>query len=142
MKPNNIFCLPKHKFEQRFNQLTEEQKEISAFISINDTFEFVRPNKSNYLNLSFDDADEEIVWGTCVLFNEEHAQSIKRFVESNIDKKYWFIHCTMGQSRSGGVGDVLSEYFGIDYFDFKRDNPQVKPNTLVKTTLRKILLNI
>lgn len=147
MKPNNIFCLPKYKFEDIY----KSKEKISgffdecAFISINDTFEFIRPNKPNYLNLSFDDREEELILlngEPCVLFNEAHANAIKRFVQTNLDKKYWFIHCTMGKCRSGAIGEVLAEYFAINYFDFKKDNPQVTPNTLVKTLLRKILLNI
>lgn len=143
MNQNNIFCLPKYKFEEVYKakeKIPGLLKEC-AFISINDTFEFVRPDSSNYLNLSFDDVDEEITWGTCVLFTEEHARIIKEFVEQNLNKKYWFIHCTMGQCRSGAIGDVLSEYLGIGYADFKKDNPQVKPNALVKKILSQILLN-
>lgn len=146
MTPNNIFCLPKYKFEEIYKakeKIPDLLKEC-AFISINDTFEFVRPDSPNYLNLSFDDREEELILlngEPCVLFNDEHAQIIKEFVEQNLNKKYWFIHCTMGQCRSGAIGDVLSEYFGINYSDFKKDNPQVKPNVLVKKILSQILLN-
>lgn len=69
------------------------------------------------------------------------AKSIKKFVEQNKDAKFWFIHCTAGVCRSGAVGEVLADFFEIPYHQFKRDNPQIKPNIYVKNILRQILIN-
>ena len=42
---------------------------------------------------------------------EKLAQKVYDFVQNNLDKKAWFLHCTMGKCRSGAVGEVLAEYF-------------------------------
>lgn len=72
-------------------------------------------------------------------FKEEMVKSIKRFVLANKDKKQWIIHCTAGVCRSGAVGECISDYLGNEYFKFKRDNPQIKPNVHVKTILKNEL---
>lgn len=88
----------------------------------------------------FDDAEEDLPLlngEKLVLFDEEMSEKIHNFVLENRQAKAWFLHCTAGSSRSGAVGDVLSEYFQIEYKDFKYHNPQVKPNVLVKNLLRR-----
>lgn len=144
------------KFKEELKSFTEQQFMATAFISIrspkigisfNDT-DPILEDSSNVLNLWFHDTDPEaeIVWMASsppyeeVLFDEEMAESIKRFVDSNKDKKQWLIHCTAGVCRSGAVGECISDYFGNDYVMFKRDNPQIKPNVFVKKVLNKILV--
>ena len=144
---NKIFCLSRFNFRNVVGELSEQQFMASAFICINEPYrtedkkEYNIPILSpaeNVLNLWFDDAEElyEDVQ-ELILFNEEMANQIVDFVKINENAKTWFIHCTMGKCRSGAVGDVLSEYFEIPYIYFKRDNPIVQPNILVKSILRK-----
>lgn len=131
-----IFALPRTKFYQLLDVLTDEEKRQSAFISINETdpmFVEFQPTSDNYLNLRFDDVDET----TTSSFTEEMASKIWQFTQKNAEKKAFFIHCTMGKCRSGAVAEVLSDYFKVPYEEFKRDNPQVQPNSLVKSLLRQ-----
>lgn len=151
---NHIFVFSREKFKNEINNLTEQQFASGAFISIQDPitefpggFKNILPNSENVLNLRFHDTDLEGYeqWMTSnppypeVLFDDEMANRIWDFVEQNKNAKFWFIHCTAGICRSGAVGEVISEYFGINYHDFKRENPQIKPNVHVKNILKKIL---
>lgn len=139
------------KFKEELKSLTEQQFMATAFISIHEPRNkiiggYVEPwpvildENSNVLNLWFNDEEEYNPDTESVLFDEEMAKSIKRFVENNKDKKQWIIHCTMGKCRSGAVGECLNDYFGNDYFQFKRDNPQIQPNILVKNILKRIMI--
>lgn len=155
---NNIFIMSRAKFKEEVKSLTEHQFMDTAFISIHspkigmsfNDIDTILEDSSNVLNLWFHDTDPEaeIEWMASnppyeeVLFDEEMAKSIKRFVLANKDKKQWLIHCTAGVCRSGAVGECLSDYFGNDYHKFKRDNPQIKPNVFVKKILKKILLDV
>lgn len=49
------------------------------------------------------------------------------------------ISCHMGVSRSGAVGAFANKYFGLDWSDFKRDNPQVQPNPFIERELNRLL---
>lgn len=141
---NNIFVFSRDKFKKEVNQLSEQQFMATAFVSIHDPVEEIDNGNSdtilntsvNVLNMWFHDAEEGIQY---LLFNDWCAGELFRFIEKNKDKKQWIVHCTAGISRSGAVGEFLADYFGISYHLFKRDNPQVKPNTLVKNTLRKYI---
>jgi len=148
---NHIYCVPRFKFQEQMKTISEQQFRVGAFISIHDPeFGRIIDDAPNILNLWFHDADpgkeSEIFefaqsWvneNEIVYFDEDMARKIFEFVQKNKDAKFFLIHCTAGKCRSGAVGEVLSEYFGIDYFDFKRDNPQVSPNTFVKKILKNI----
>lgn len=145
---NNIYVLSRHGFRAELKTMPEQIFMASAFISIHDPEQKIGVAKpriledsENVLNLWFHDSDEGTFMEGETLFDEKMAIKIKNFVESNLDKKQWFIHCTLGKCRSGAIGDVLSDYFQIPYMEFKRDNPQVQPNVFVKNILRKILIN-
>lgn len=148
---NHIFVLPRITYKSIIAGLTQRQKDDSAFIQINEfrhginemfggSSDPIQPDSRNVLNLWFDDAEEDLPLlngEKLVLFNEEMAEKIYNFVMENRQAKMWVLHCTAGKARSGAVGDVLSEYFQVDYKDFKHHNPQVQPNTLVKNLLRR-----
>ena len=147
---NHIFVLPRLHYSKMLEGLSQEKKNQSAFIQINEPFRGkelfggsnipLQNDCLNVLNLWFDDAEEDLPLlngDKLVLFDEEMAEKIYEFVMANRQAKMWMIHCTAGQCRSGAVGEVLSEYFQIPYNEFKFFNPQVKPNVLVKNLLRK-----
>lgn len=147
---NNIFVLSRDRFKKEISQLSEQQFMATAFVSIHEpknkiiggyveAWPVILEESENVLNLWFNDCEEECPDVEAILFNEEMGHKLIEFIKKNKDKKQWILHCTMGQSRSGAVGEFLADYFGISYHLFKRDNPQVKPNTLVKNTLRKYL---
>jgi predicted protein tyrosine phosphatase len=135
--------------------LTQRQLNESAFIQINEPAHHgkelfggasnpIQSECRNVLNLWFDDAEEDLPLlngDKLILFDEMMAQKIVNFVQENRTARCWILHCTAGISRSGAVGEVLSEYFQIDYKDFKYHNPQTKPNCLVKNILRKKFFN-
>lgn len=149
---NNVIVVSRFRFKELVSTLTEDQKRDTAFISIHEPLgssgkelfggasETILNTADNVLNLWFDDAEEDyplLNGEKCVLFTDDMAQQVYDFVLENSTKKMFLLHCTMGKCRSGAVGDVISEYLGINYFDFKRSNPIVDPNTLVKILLRK-----
>lgn len=147
---NNIFVLSRDQFKKEIKQLSEQQFMATAFVSIHEpknktiagyveAWPSILEESSNVLNLWFNDCEVYLPDVESVLFDEEMVQKLIKFIEKNADKKQWIVHCTAGQSRSGAVGEFLADYFGIAYHLFKRDNPQVKPNTLVKNLMRKYL---
>ena len=151
---NNVYCLSRYDFGQVVKGLTEQQFMATAFISIHEPksdvemyggcSDVILEEAPNVLNLWFDDAEEDL-WMPdpykVTLFDGDMAGRVAGFINANLDKKTWLIHCTMGQCRSGAIGDVLSSFLGIDYWDFKRNNPKVKPNALVKNLLIKSLFD-
>lgn len=69
-----------------------------------------------------------------VFFNKDMAKKIVEFLrlankgESN---DLLVVNCHLGISRSGAVSSFARTVFGIDYSNWKRENPQVIPNGLV-----------
>jgi predicted protein tyrosine phosphatase len=95
------------------------------------------------LTLTFDDICNEPETpedlGNAVLFNENMAQQIMRFVDDG--KLPLLVHCTAGISRSGAVGEVLNWYFNrfeaddSDYRKFEIMHPDIVPNPHVRRLL-------
>lgn len=96
-------------------------------------------NNKNVLNLDFHDIDEPCKDYTH--FTKEMAKEIIDFVNKNEDKKTLIIHCHAGISRSGAVGLAINEYLGQDYKEFKKQNPQVIPNTLVTKIFNELAIS-
>lgn len=143
-----ITVLSKVKFNEMYAALTPIQKSNSAFISINDSFDYKWPSSDNFLNLTFDDVDANVemlhdfsVLVQPIVFDVTHASQIKTFIDNNLNKEHLYVHCTMGKCRSGAVGECICDYLNLDYFEFKRQNPQIQPNIHVKLMLNKILNN-
>ena len=99
----------------------------------------------NILKLRFDDSvfDSD---GTLILFNEALAEEIRQFILRIDPERMLFINCGAGISRSGAVGEVLNDYFNkylesipADDEYFRRANPQILPNPLVRRILREKL---
>lgn len=128
-----------------FNRITTDN---FAIISIQEVetdgngFEFtVSGNCKGVLNLRFSDVNpnvienekdklyinEQIDLGKVVLFNDDHAEEIKKFVDNmnkRGDVKKLIIHCSAGVSRSPAVGAAISQYlFGNDGVFFKKQVP-------------------
>lgn len=150
---NNVFVFSRSKFKEELRLLNDHQFIGTAFISIHspatsghfDDVEVIVEDGPNVLNLWFHDVDPESESLTpkqlsdpeLVFFDESMAGKIHAFIEKNIDKRQWIIHCTAGVSRSGAVGEYISDYLENSYRQFKRDNPQIKPNVHVKKLLEK-----
>lgn len=141
----NIIVLSRSDFKRLLSELTEQQFAASAFISIHDpsgaNSDVILEPHSNVLNLWFDDVDDvddgsvDLLGDPIIPFDSNMASKLLEFIDVNKDKPNFVVHCTMGVSRSGAVGDFLSTYFGVPYDSFKRNNPKVIPNALVRKTL-------
>ena len=99
----------------------------------------------NILKLQFDDAVEDPD-RTLVLFDERLAGRIADFVRRIDRDSVLFVNCGAGISRSGAVGEVLNDYFNKylernepDNEYFRRLNPQIQANPLVRRLLREAL---
>ena len=132
-----------------------ELLEKSKIISINSSWGFddTPPFSESFLKhphlhtLTFDDVcnepetPEEL--GNAVLFNEDMAYMIMRFVDDG--KLPLMVHCTVGISRSGAVGEVLNWYFNrylesntADEEDFEQNSRKIMPNTIVRRIMLKV----
>ena len=152
-----IKVLPRIFFEKVKGTSTEaELLANSKIISINSSWGFddTPPfseellNHPHLLTLTFDDICNEPEtpedMGNAVLFNENMAQQIMRFVDDG--KLPLLVHCTAGISRSGAVGEVLNWYFNrylehnvADDEEFVQNNRQIQPNTIVRRIMLKVL---
>ena len=152
-----IKVLPRAFFEKVKGTPTEvELLAKSKIISINSSWGFddAPPFSDSFLKhphlltLTFDDICNEPETpedlGNSVLFNEDMAHAIMRFVDDG--KLPLLVHCTAGISRSGAVGEVLNWYFNrylenntADDEDFEQNNRQIMPNTIVRRIMLKIL---
>ena len=152
-----IRVLPRTFFEKTKGTPTEaELLAKSKIISINSSWGFDETppfspellNHPHLLTLTFDDIcnEPEIPedLGNAVLFNENMAQQIMRFVDDG--ELPLLVHCTAGISRSGAVGEVLNWYFNryletntADDEDFVQNNRQILPNTIVRRIMLKVL---
>lgn len=143
---NHIYCVPRYRFAEEVKSMTEQQFMSGAFICVHDPeLDKIIDDAPNVLNLWFHDADptndsKTPHWvddSVMVYFDEIMAQKILKFVQNNLGAKFFLIHCTAGKCRSGAIGEILSEYFDIEYFDFKLNNPQISPNIFVKHILKQ-----
>ncbi len=152
-----IRVLPRAFFEKVKGTPTEaDLLEKSKIISINSSWGFddTPPFSESFLKhphllvLTFDDICNEPETpedlGNAVLFNENMAQQIMRFVDDG--KLPLLVHCTAGISRSGVVGEVLNWYFNrylehnaADDEDFTQSNRQIMPNFIVRRIMLKVL---
>lgn len=96
------------------------------------------------LHLDFHDIDEPFICvdkpdpaqGSYHGMSIDQAKEVVAFAERHRDAGLTIVHCAAGVSRSGAVGSFLSDYYGLDYSEFKRINPQVIPNVYVSKLLR------
>jgi predicted protein tyrosine phosphatase len=139
------------------NYITDEnveQRKDLCFISINGTISITEKpwfssSKKNVIVLFFDDVDVDAeipILGTGKTelnkaFTEQQAKEVIDFLEQNKDKKQCFVHCAAGYSRSGAVGAFANDYFGGNWFEFKNNNPAIKPNGHVMVMLNRELRN-
>jgi len=156
----NVFVLNKKTFDDTMlrHGITKEnvhEDKMHFFISILDSI----PRDENDVPffdegpnvkiLRFDDTEEgstTSLMGTndkhqAQPFTAEQAEDLLKFLDANKDKKTCIVHCSAGFSRSGAVGTFVNDYFGENWFQFKRINPQVQPNATVLRKLKAALVN-
>jgi predicted protein tyrosine phosphatase len=141
-----VLVLSKERFKDFicFNNITDENVESKniCIISINDGGAKPLLSKAENVNVMFfDDTSENELHlsPSLVHFNTENAAEIIQFIEKHSSKDLFIVHCTMGVSRSGAVGTFINDYFGLDYFQFKRNNPIIQPNQFILSQLKQQL---
>lgn len=111
-------------------------------VSITDpaTFPLIRRPTVNQLQLQFHDVDDHGREEGYVFFDEAMASDVcalvRRAQEDPADV-YFLVNCHAGVSRSGAVSWFVRQVAGIDFDDWRRLNPQVIPNRLVKSLLSR-----
>lgn len=149
----NVYVLSKLGYNDLIDKLNITNKNISDkdvfIISINDTSsdEPRLRNNQNVKVLYFDDTDKDIIVpiiGTekkvkAKAFTREQAEELLDFIENNKTKSNCVVHCSAGISRSGAVATFIVDYFNLDWFKFKNDNPHIHPNNHVLKLLKMVL---
>jgi predicted protein tyrosine phosphatase len=129
-----------------------EEQSNRFFISINstegnDNEPYFKGKHNNVLTLFFDDCDEyrkHPVIGSPgdyyeqIPMSDEQALMVMDFIQRMDEKSEVFVHCTAGVSRSGAVGAYINDYFGRDWGEFLRRNPQVIPNSHISSLFKKL----
>jgi len=95
----------------------------------------VSPKFVSVLRLYFNDITERGE-PTDILFAQEHAQAITRFVEGRPGAERIVVHCNMGVSRSPGVALGLCDLRGWATAKLERSHPGW--NRLVRTVMKEI----
>jgi len=95
----------------------------------------VSPKFVSVLRLYFNDITERGE-PTDILFAQEHAQAITRFVEAWPGAERIVVHCNMGVSRSPGVALGLCDLRGWATAKLERSHPGW--NRLVRTVMKEI----
>ncbi len=74
------------------------------------------------------------------VFTPYKAERIIRLLDNlkENDVKLLIVHCDAGVSRSGAVGIFAVRYLGMDEEEFRREHPNIGPNTLVYDTLIRL----
>lgn len=116
------------------------------YISINNTekVEGEEPyfkEAKNVMVLWFDDVEEDVLDSNGHLaraFTISQARELLLFIQQNAHRGRLIVHCSAGISRSGAVGQFVSDYFGGDKDEFKQTNPHILPNGKVLRTLKAV----
>ena len=95
----------------------------------------VSPKFASVLRLYFNDITERGE-PTDILFTQEHAQSITRFIDGWPSAERIVVHCNMGVSRSPGVALGLCDLRGWATARLERSHPGW--NRLVRTVMKEI----
>lgn len=100
-------------------------------------------NHLNVLTLIFDDVEYDDIESKGHLykaFTKEQGKSVLDFINKNIDKSKFIIHCSAGISRSGAVGRFIFDYLKFLNYNVKfPEHNKINPNGIVSKTLNNLL---
>jgi len=144
-----ILVLSRREFVLTMHELEHVLQVGVAFISIFTEQEGSAPHIPSHLSLytlllDFHDIDEPFICvekpdpaqGSYHGMSMDQAKEVVAFAEKHKAASLIIIHCAAGVSRSGAVGTFLAEYYGVDWREFARMNPQILPNQYVLKLLR------
>ena len=136
--------MPKFIFEQAIDGIEKSSKDV-FYLSINNPDDEdktpIREDSDTFKSMWFYDIDEDIYDEvkdfTYKTISDEQLDELYDFIMKNKDKKNFVVHCTAGVSRSGAVGEFVNDLFGIPYAEFRKQNPNIIPNTYIKKKLNE-----
>ena len=136
--------MPKFIFEQAIDGIEKSSKDV-FYLSINNPDDEdktpIREDSDTFKSMWFYDIDEDIYDEvkdfTYKTISDEQVDELYDFIMKNKDKKNFVVHCTAGISRSGAVGEFVNDLFGIPYAEFRKQNPNIIPNTYIKKKLNE-----
>ena len=136
--------MPKFIFEQAIDGIEKSSKDV-FYLSINNPDDEdktpIREDSDTFKSMWFYDIDEDIYDEvkdfTYKTISDEQVDELYDFIMKNKDKKNFVVHCTAGVSRSGAVGEFVNDLFGIPYAEFRKQNPNIIPNTYIKKKLNE-----
>lgn len=139
-----VFIMPKFIFEQAIDGIEKSSKDV-FYLSINNPDDEdktpIREDSDTFKSMWFYDIDEdtydEVKDFTYKTISDEQLDELYDFIMKNKDKKNFVVHCTAGVSRSGAVGEFVNDLFGIPYAEFRKQNPNIIPNTYIKKKLNE-----
>ena len=139
-----VFIMPKFIFEQAIDGIEKSSKDV-FYLSINNPDDEdktpIREDSDTFKSMCFYDIDEDIYDEvkdfTYKTISDEQVDELYDFIMKNKDKKNFVVHCTAGISRSGAVGEFVNDLFGIPYAEFRKQNPNIIPNTYIKKKLNE-----
>ena len=139
-----VFIMPKFFFEQAIDGIEKSSKDV-FYLSINNPDDEdktpIREDSDTFKSMWFYDIDEDIYDEvkdfTYKTISDEQVDELYDFIMKNKDKKNFVVHCTAGISRSGAVGEFVNDLFGIPYAEFRKQNPNIIPNTYIKKKLNE-----
>ncbi len=139
-----VFIMPKFIFEQAIDGIEKSSKDV-FYLSINNPDDEdktpIREDSDTFKSMWFYDIDEDIYDEvkdfTYKTISDEQVDELYDFIMKNKDKKNFVVHCTAGISRSGAVGEFVNDLFGIPYAEFRKQNPNIIPNTYIKKKLNE-----
>ena len=98
----------------------------------------------NVLILVFDDVEYDLESKGYLYkaFTKEQGNKVIEFINNNIDKSKFIVHCSAGISRSGAIGRFIFDYFKSNGFNVKfPEHNNINPNGIVSRTLNNIINN-
>ena len=139
-----VFIMPKFIFEQAIDGIEKSSKDV-FYLSINNPDDEdktpIREDSDTFKSMWFYDIDEDIYDEvkdfTYKTISDEQVDELYDFIMKNKDKKNFVVHCTASISRSGAVGEFVNDLFGIPYAEFRKQNPNIIPNTYIKKKLNE-----
>lgn len=139
MKPQQIVTvLSLAQFTNKIDDLINDTDAYFISVLNPDNTSKIKPDSENYKTWWFWDLDYNV--GSNLTITDEQADEIADFIIQNKDKGKLYVHCSAGVARSGAIGEVVNDFFGLSYNTFKQINPQVVPNTTVKIKLHQALI--